>query len=87
MKVTYQFAVSIAVDVDEDFTVQDAQSPGEKRSMERALFNYLQGWRMYPKSADVECMAVVVPDDNPRERGDDDGVEYADPRDYRDGRE
>ena len=26
-------------------------------------------------------------DVNPRERGDDDGVEYADPRDYRDGRE
>jgi hypothetical protein len=23
--------------------------------------------------------------DNPREKGDDDGVEYADPRDYRDG--
>ena len=26
-------------------------------------------------------------DENPRERGDDDGVEYADPRDARDGRE
>ena len=24
---------------------------------------------------------------NPREKGDDDGVEYADPRDYRDGLE
>lgn len=26
-------------------------------------------------------------DENPRERGDDDGVEYADPRDYRDDRD
>jgi hypothetical protein len=25
------------------------------------------------------------PPENPRERGDDDGVEYADPRDYLDG--
>lgn len=24
--------------------------------------------------------------ENPRERGDDDGIEYADPRDYRDDR-
>jgi hypothetical protein len=26
-------------------------------------------------------------EENPRHKGDDDGVEYADPRDYRDGRE
>ena len=26
-------------------------------------------------------------EENPRERGDDDGIEYADPRDYRDGLE
>jgi len=25
--------------------------------------------------------------DNPREKGDDDGAEYSDPRDFRDGRE
>jgi hypothetical protein len=29
----------------------------------------------------------VMPIDNPREKDDDDGREYADPRDYRDGLE
>jgi hypothetical protein len=32
----------------------------------------------------LDTLEIVAP--NPREKGDDDGVEYADPRDARDGR-
>lgn len=35
----------------------------------------------------LDCAASVDEAPNPREKGDDDGAEYADPRDYRDGRE
>lgn len=39
--------------------------------------------------ADACCtfQGEMLDEPNPRERGDDDGVEYADPRDYRDGLE
>jgi len=41
------------------------------------------GWvRKDGKDYCPECSAPV----NPRERGDDDGTEYADPRDHREGR-
>jgi hypothetical protein len=33
-----------------------------------------------------ECGAVTLPAENPRERGDDDAVEFSDPRDRRDER-
>lgn len=35
----------------------------------------------------AECAETVEEAENPREKGDDDAREYADPRDYRDGRE
>jgi hypothetical protein len=38
----------------------------------------------FPDDGDVENEPA---EENPREKGDDDGVEYADPRDYRDGLE
>lgn len=42
-----------------------------------------------PEQASACCTMQGMVDDEPndRERGDDDGVEYADPRDYRDGLE
>jgi hypothetical protein len=42
------------------------------------------GWRV--KDGHDYCPECVK-EENPRERGDDDGVEYADPRDHRDGLE
>lgn len=39
-------------------------------------------------AADVDTLLQdIMPAENPRERGDDDGKEYGDPRDHRDGRE
>lgn len=34
----------------------------------------------------LDCVITERPDENPREKGDDDAVEYADPRDYLDER-
>lgn len=42
-----------------------------------------EGWRM---DDDGLLVCPQCADENPREKGDDDGVEYADPRDAREGR-
>jgi len=83
-KARFEFTVYVSINLDEDFTADDAKSGQCQRQVERELFNYLQGWRAYPKASDCEVMGVTIEhDENQRERGDDDGREYADPRDCR----
>ena len=60
-----------------DFTLER-----EPRGTDISIYAY--GWHMNDDDAFV-CPQCAEP--NPREKGDDDGVEYADPRDRKEGRE
>lgn len=81
-KAIVEFNVYISVPLDEDFTADDAKSNEFHRQIERELFNYLQGWRSYPKASDCEVMNVTIEvPAGEREKGDDDGIEYAHPGD------
>jgi len=81
--ITYHFAVFLPVALDEDFTQENA----EARATQRDFYRYLQKWPEYPKVCDVELLDYDIEGENPRAKGDDDGVEYGHPRDAKEGRE
>lgn len=85
--ITYRFAVYLKLDLDEDFDQENAESKETQRDLQKRVFRYLQRWPDFPKAADVELLDYELKLENPREKGEDDGREYADPRDHRDGRE
>ena len=61
------------------------QSAEAKRELEREV---LKALRKLDGDCDVEVIDLAISglEVNPREVGDDDGIEYADPRDYRESR-
>ena len=56
------------------------------RTDRTALCDHCELARDYDEYGEcVICGLFIAPDENPREKYDDDGREYADPRDFRDG--
>jgi hypothetical protein len=72
-----------------DVPVTDGDDPreyitqAEKSRLERLVMHHMR--KVEGDVTDIEVMdATIIPDEEaPRERGDDDGVEYSDPRDVR----
>jgi hypothetical protein len=83
--VRYELAVWIEVLVEDEDDPRDYVTPAEKSRLEREVLQHLR--RVNGTLIDCEVMDTTITADpaDPRERGDDDGVEYGDPRDAREG--
>lgn len=86
---TLTLTVKRAIRPDTDETVNETASwmasAEAKRELEREV---LKALRKLDGDCDVEVIDLAISglEVNPRERGDDDGIEYADQRDYRESR-
>lgn len=92
-KITYRFSVEIEMPLatsrhDPDYYTEEAATANERqRELERKVDHAL---RKVEGDASVELLDYRVEDDgrdDGRSKNDDDGREYASPRDYRDGLE
>jgi hypothetical protein len=82
--VRYELSVWIEVPVEDGDDPRDYVTQPERSRLERSI---LRGWKLDGDIVNIEVMDTTIIDDehDPRERGDDDGVEYGDPRDAREG--
>jgi hypothetical protein len=91
--ITYTLSVSVTVALNEDFTDENAEARDTQRDIEKSVYRHLETWGranhcpVYKPTVDVELTDYDITMPNPREKGDDDGSEYAHPGDYRAGRE
>jgi hypothetical protein len=91
--ITYTLSVSVTVALNEDFTDENAEARDTQRDIEKSVYRHLETWGrvnhcpVYNPSVDVELTDYDITMPNPREKGDDDGVEYGHPGDRLAGRE
>lgn len=86
--VRYTLTVWITVPMEEDDDPAGYRAADETHRLEHAV---IRACRTLDGDVDAECIETdvldadgqVVTEPNPRERGDDDGAEYSDPRDAR----
>lgn len=91
--ITYTLSVNVTVELDEDFTGEDAEARPTQRGIEKSVYRHMETWGaanhcpVYKPSVDVELTDYDITEPNPREKGDDDGLEYGHPGDRLAGRE
>ncbi len=76
----YELRLTIDVPVHDGDDPRDYITQPEKSRIERGI---LRRWNLDGDIVDIEVIdaSVIVEDENPRQKGDDDGHEYGDPRD------
>jgi hypothetical protein len=80
--IRYELRLELTVPVLEGDDPRYYITQKEKSYLERMILRHLK--KLDGDVTDIEVMdTTIVDDENPREKGDDDGVEYADPRDAR----
>jgi hypothetical protein len=85
--IRYELRITLDVAVDDGDDPRDYITQTEKSRLERMILQHLK--KLDGDVEDIEVMDTTIVDDycgDPREKGDDDGVEYGDPRDERDER-
>lgn len=58
--IVYRFSVCLRLELDGEFTQENAESVETQRDLERRLYHYLQGWRSFPRAADVELLEYAI---------------------------
>ena len=83
--ICFELRVEIEVPVEAGDDPRDYITQQEKSRIER---NILRRWNLDGDITDIEVVdaTIVGEETDPREKGDDDGREYGDPRDARDER-
>lgn len=84
--IRYELRITLDVAVEDGDDPRDYITQQEKSKLERLILQHLK--KLDGDVEDIEVMDTTIVDDepNPRERDDDDGLTYADPRDERDER-
>ena len=85
--IRFELRLEVQLPVDAGDDPRDYITPGEQRRLERDILKQLK-YRLAGEVVDIEVLEtnILKADGNPREKGDDDGREYGDPRDERDER-
>jgi hypothetical protein len=89
MSATIRFELRLEIDVPVDAgdDPRDWVTQQQKTQLEKEVLKHLKK-KLYGEVTDIEVMdtTIIVPETDPREKGDDDGREYGDPRDEQEER-